>query len=504
MGQVILFPENKLNVKLCSHYNGHNGVVTQNTDRLKDGQYELGELSCFKHNIQATSFLNPYAVINGENAEYDKTLKEIDATGRISFGIYYRTDSWINPITGVQQIIPSYNSPTWGQSAIDAGFNVTLGQSKPTRYPNHGQQLFDESDGKYGYDFVNNIIGLNNLAESNNHSVAQINYFKNILGRRLSCFSYENGRAQGAKTYIPYFLGGRNSATFNSGNSFVDYGVNAPLTRMQNITRASNTRIWDNIRANNFPSQQDAFSYMNSQINRAVSNKGFFTDFMHWHSLYDFNDVGFFDPFFSEINNAIGSNDVWRAGYSEAIEYMYLRNSIDMLGSFEHQNKVYIAFRSSDLFADTETNSIDNDVSVDMLQTPISIEVDLSSTSLQGQNITSAEASSIRSKGGNKWVINARQSPNSYGYTVVSLSSGAQEYYNESLPVITFQNNTISVNIASKIVVWRKLKTQGIENITEFVRENSYRTSFSFSVSSDYDYYVGAITKFNKSSLIEF
>jgi hypothetical protein len=501
--QVTFFPGNKLGATIEPIYNGHTGVITQNTDRLVDGKYALAELNAFKYDIQLSSFLNPYGstgfpVGNSENVNYGETIKKVHDTGRISFGIYYRTDSWYNPINQQIEIIPSYNSTTWTQASVDAGFDVQVGATKPIRYPNHGQQMYDESNGAYGYDFTTNTVGGSNLIECNLMSEAFISYFKGISGLRLTNMSYTNGEQLMAPLLKPYFIGGRNSEYSWTGDSNIDYNP----TRQQAISKASSTRTWDAHRAGRFVNQAQAILYAQGEINKAISLSGWWSDFMHWHSLYNFGDVQFFELFYSGIRSTVGEQDAWMAGYGEALEYLFLRDNIVNIGSYVHDGKVNISVWVRDRNKDGVTDGIPDAIDMSLLKTPISVRVDLTGTILAGKDIICERAHSIRKLGNNVWIVNIPYS--GFGeFGGVEIEEGSQHYYDSNKPTLTFSGNTVTANMPSKWVVWRRPASAGIETISEIDRVNEPSGSISIAKVSGYTYYVGAISRSNHSSLIE-
>lgn len=503
MGKVVFFPDNKLGVSVERIFNGHTGVITQNTDRMVDGKFALAELNAFKYDIQHTSFLNPYgsngfSVTNAENINYGDNIKKVNATGRVSFGIYYRTDSWFNKNKGIVEIIPSYNSTTWNQAAIDAGFNVVLGATKAIRYPNHGQQMYDESNGLYGFDFASNAKGTNNLDEVNLMTEAFISYFKGISNLRLTNISYTNGEQAIAPLLKPYFLGARNSEYSWTGDSNINYDP----TRSQAISKPSSTRTWDAERANRFVDKYAAILYAQGEIGKALTLQQWWSDFMHDHSLYTYSDVQFFELFFAGIREAIGDTDAWMAGYGEALEYMFLRDSIVNMGSYEHDEKVNISIWVRDQNKDIITNGIGDTIDLSLLTTPISVKVDLTGTSLAGQNIKCEKAHSIRNLGSNQWIINIPYS--GFGeFGGVTLEVGTQYYYNGNNPVLSASGNVVTSDIPCKFVVWRKENSSGIETTVEIDRVNEFSNLLNVVRVSGFTYYIGGISKSNHSSLIE-
>lgn len=500
--EVTFFPSNKLGATIEPIYNGHIGVVSQNTDRMVDGKFALAELNAFKYDIQHTAFLNPFGsngfpVTNTENINYGDSIRKVHGTGRISFGIYYRTDSWYNPIKQQVEIIPSYNSTTWLQASVDAGFDVTVGATKPIRYPNHGQEMFDESNGVYGFDFNNDVSGSNDLQEIDVMTSEFINYFKGISGLRLTNISYTNGERDAAPMLKPFFVGARNSEYSWNGDSDISYD----LTLTQAIDKASSTRTWDAQRAGRFATQQDSIDYSKTQIQRALNSGGWWSDFHHDHSLYNFDDVEFFDLFYSGIRNEVGIQDAWMAGYGEALEYMFLRDSIVNVGSYERDSFVNISIWVRDVGRGESTNGFSDALDMSLLKTPVSVRVDLSGTSLSGKDVKCDKAHSVRKMGADIWIVNIPYS--GFGeFGGVQIEEGAQDYYNGNTPILSETGGVVSSDMQCKFVVWRKADSAGIETTIEVDRVNEFSYTLDLEIQSGYTYYVGAISKSNHSSLI--
>ncbi len=499
MTAVVFFPANTLGVTVCPVFNGHKAVVSCNTDRLKDGKYAAAEMAAFKHNVQATAFLNPEGVNSGENVGYGQTLRNVGDTGRISFGLYYRTDRWVNPSTGESEPIPDYGLTAWTAAGAAAFSEAVAGQAKPVRYPNHGQQMFDESGGALGYDAATETYGASGASETLEHTARQLAYFETIAGLRLSTASYANGRIEAGLLNLPYLLGIRNSAYSFQGAGLVSY---AGLSRMDLMSRASTTRAWDAANAGQFADQAAALAYMRTQVAAAISSGGWFSDFMHWHSLYDSSDVEFFDPYFAAIDEEIGAADVWRAGNNEATEYYVLRESIEKVGSFVDGAAVRIAYRFKDGFPGS-TDGIPNALAAERIATPISLQIDLTGTPLAGQDIACDQARSIRKLGSDQWIVNVLPAHFADGYFGATLRAGGGPYYSAARPALSHSSGLVTSDMPVKFLVWRKPSTSSISALELVKRGDDWRTSYPVPVEAGYDYYVGAITPSRVSSVLE-
>lgn len=502
--KVVLFPDNKLNISVEPIFNGYDAIICQNTDRLKDNKFEVAEIELFRSDIQGTSFLNPRGSLIGENADYQDLLNRVGGTDRISFGIYFNTNAWINPTNGNYEVIPDYEKTAWTSAGANVFANAVVGNAKLARTPNHGQQLYDISNGAYGFDLVSGVSGTSNLSELYNWADEQINTLEYFSGKRLTTISYMNGRTESSTLLMPYFLFGRNSVSSKFGDNPTNVSYNG--NRNELLNKANNTRVWDSAGAGNgtIETWNREIGFAKEQVRLAITNNGIYNDFTHWHSVYDTNTLDYFKLYYEGIRNEIGNDNVWCAGVNQAYEYYFIRESVRSLGSFEHENKVFIAYEVHDKYKELLQNGISQKLDCSLLDTPISIEIDLTGTSLAGKNIQCRNAQSIRSLGSNLYILNLPYFLSKEGFSIFEISEATTaDYYSEVRPLITRTGNAITTNIKSKLVIWRKTTNGGLADIVEVFRDNNLKTSFTYNFESGYNYYIGAISQFRHSSLIE-
>jgi len=510
--KVVFFPDNKLNITVEPIYNGHIAVVSNNTDRLKDGKYALAELELFRANLQGTSYLNPRGDFNlNENdpATYVEMVRNVQESGRISFALYFNTDCWIDPLTGLYARLPDFYRTVWTAEGKKYFPSVTLGATKTPQTPRHGQELFNISGGQYGYDYINNVPGASNQKELLDWVAWQNEKIKKLIGREPSVISYMSGHDVCSKSLIPYYLGGRNSGYKSNGNSEMGYGLSSRPYHMarNNATRTRGVARWGEI-----PTVAQSIAYSMNELQDCINVHGWYQDFFHWHLGYELsegsadylaNRFTFFKDYFSAQDAKIDTQDVWRAGEPELIEYEYLKGNIGRLGSFEYQNQIACFYRIDDVFSGTNTNGIPNEVDFSLTRQPVSYRVNTTGTALAGKNIKCDAAKSIRKLSANEWIINVPFRLNEKGYGSFVLYEGTTDYYSNQRPIITVSGNTVTTDLPCKVVVWRKASGDGIELTKEYARINTPGTSFNVVFEPGYNYYVGAITKFNQSSLIE-
>lgn len=499
--RVSLLPPNNVPVKVCNHRFGALATVSHCTDQLLSPSRFSAELSAFKHNIGITSFIGS---IHGES----DGAKEMLETGRWGFGTYFPTAYWHNG-TSVT-VIPDYNATAWTAAGVSAFSGALLGATKTTRYPNHGQQMFDISGGIYGYDSVTEQPGTNELQEITKLAEFANNVFKSQTGKNASVMSYQNGEYGCAPFILDYFLAGR-SSIYTAASMGVDgrttYGYDKyneeylglpqiSVTFEDRIKQAITTRYWDTWKPSGEGGKAGAKAFCAAQLNKTILNGGWYTDFIHYHQAYSDGTFDSVDDFFGFLNDTIGSNFVWRGGFEEAMEYMFLRESIETTVGYEKDGKVTVFMQVSDLLAGK----------YDKIQTPISIEVDLSSTSLSGKSIK-CRSGTIRSIGGDLYIIETRLMNLIDGiYSFIIEESDTADYIDLSLPSATSDVTSNVLNITSsmptKCVLFRQTGIHDFDCEVLF-RSNDLSLTHEFEITGISDnLYAGVITEYKQSTLI--
>lgn len=499
MREVVLFPENKLNISVCEFYNNHYGAATQETDQLRRGNYEVPEMELFRHNIQGTAFIDSEYAVQAGSAYRNKLLK-VSKTGRISFGLYYLNQRWYDETLDKTTTIPDYNYSTWTDWGASYFSGITEGDPKPTRYPNHGQEMYDVSNGEYGYDYINDVFGQSNCLETFQHSINQFGYYSD-MGLILSGASYSLGQTGGKELYKISNLGIRNSEYSFSGDS--DIGYNIPPDDFK--SKASSTRTYDSYSGGDLPTAAASLAYSATQVERVYVEGGWYNDFIHWHQMYRDNEMDFFNQMFGMMDSAIGSNDVWRAGYGEVLEYSSLKRSVKNLGSFIDGDSIQLFVQLDDPEKDSATFGVSNAINFELVNTPLSFKVNLAGTPLSSKNISCDSAALIRDLGNDEWVVNVLPSRfrNGYFNFKVYESASSEYYYSSERPTLTFSNNEVTTNTPCMFVVWRKPVGGDEYDIEEVSRSADYTDAYEINVESGYNYYVGGLTASRVSNLLE-
>lgn len=494
----------------CGHRWGAVATFSHQTDTVVPSSIYAIELYGFKSNVRLGAFISNL-ISNQNNAD----IGNVEATGVIKHDIYFMTDYWCNPITGVIEVIPDHYGTTWTQAGADAFENAVLGESKIDRYPTCGTQMYTLTNGRLGFDQVTGAMGTSNLSEFYPVVIAQNQIIIDRCGRVPSSASFRNG-LQGESAILPTsYLGVRNSGAADSGGVAPadtyygeGYGSFSNLGRnFRSYMRAytSSTRWWDawNTRVPVIP-KETANTYFTTQMQLCIDQKGWFRDFCHWHSCRNNGTLPSILEFLTMMRTVAGSNFVWPCSNGEALEYVYARQLADTITGVEKNGKVLIGVDTLDKYKGTFANFFPLNTPLPTINTPLSIEIDLSGTSLVGKNVI-ANTGKMRSLGADKYIVETRYTQRE-GFTTIELSEGENGIHNEAIPTANTEviGNIIKVttNMPTKAVLY-SVDTGGQEfDSLPSSRSNIFSTSHIFDIVTGKDYRVGIISEFGQSNLI--
>lgn len=471
------FPVLEKQANPAFHKYGAVATITQNTDTVSS-DYPEKEIAGFKYNFNLTAFISPFA------ANVD--VQNIKKTGLIRYGIYFPTDRWDDPKQpGVFPVIPDYNSNVWTQAGVDAGFVTSdkIGTSKAIKHPNHGQQLFDLTNGLYGYDFTTDTPGQIDVFSPLAEYISE--WFKDMFGYYPSSASYRNGVRNASFLMTSYFLGGR--------NSIYDYNINYGLTKGEAIDKSESTRQGDMYVS---MSRAEVLQQCSATLEKAITDNGWYSDFTHWHTA----PKGEMEEYLSNQRTVINGRDVISLDYGTSIEYQFLRKMVRRSGLYADGNKLVLI-----------TDIKDNEGLVLIrINTTLSVEVDLTGTILEGKEITGIGDRGIRKKATNQFVIEVPYSQKD-GFMAVRLKeTTTPTYLDFTVPVVnSFTKNgnilTVTTDKHTKVVVYRTPLNGELYDASVIGRSEDFNTSHEIDVSgvdfANSDIYVGAISKERQSSL---
>jgi hypothetical protein len=403
-------PNQQLNISVAQHRYNAVASMTIDTDLSSFSSLWMAEYLAFKHNIGLTVF----DVSDSWLGPRVKNRKEADKTGRMSWGIYLQTDTWLNPDNFNREVIPDYYSTTWTAAGARIFKNAVIGIPKNSRYPNHGQQLWDISGGDFGYDFGLDISGKKDV--SSGVIELQLSNFKSLFDYTASSISYKNGQQGISYLLNSYILSGRNSTASTEGDSFIDYSDN--LRDVDFISRESSTR-WLS------PGGGDdkSTSYCISEVERSISSGGFWNNFTHFHNINTVAKKEQWQLFMEYLDETTSEEFVYWDGYSEITQYFYLRKALLDVQAFEDGSDVVIKFDMNSSLKDLNS-----------FRVPLSFVLDLRGTKLSGKEIGVGQSVSVRKIESD--LFNIEIKPDTLtGPTIIKLS-GTSDYLNLNRPTI--------------------------------------------------------------------
>lgn len=505
---VTIFPRKDFDCKICDYRYGKRFALQQNTDSGVNPYAPFQLYQAFKYGMKYTMFSNSYNPGGGNsitNIDYVNMVK----SGIVDLQHYFSTDKWINPVTGVDEIIPDHYATQW-TSLGATYFNVTAGQPKTTLYPNHGQQLFDISAGKYGFDVVNGISGLSNLSELKGIKTVQSQWTSALGLKNSSVFSYRNGRNISPAVYKQLYLMGREStrnvAYFYYGNSKFDetpLGNDIPLSRTGQVNRPITTRWVDSYISTTPGAKEAANKQIRDKILEAYNNRGAYTDFSHHHSAGS-NEM--LEDLFKTIGTYLDSTDYrkdcWIAGFGELAEYFWFRQLTKRAVLTDIGTKLQLTLEWNDL--STTTNGLSDSILLNMLKTPLSIEIDLTGTFLEGKSIKSNKGKMIN-LGGNKYIVELYFSDLYAGMKCLTLEEGQGDFYDTAVLSAYYSKTGSSVTVTANKNVRAVLMStpDTIYNITASLYSNEQNKNHSFPLDNTKVSYIGIVDELGNTKLID-
>ncbi|MBB4806734.1 hypothetical protein HNP38_002030 [Chryseobacterium defluvii] len=457
------FANNELNARVCNYPYGKKAAFVQNSDTHMYPNEYLMFIIAMKHNIRMTTFINPY-----DQTVTVRGLKE----GICDYDIYFPTDRWKNPVSGTIEIIPDYYGTAWTSAGASIFANAQIGQPKATRAPNHGQELFDISNGSYGYNFSTGIAGTTNLSEFKGLTEYLIQWFEELTGKKPVSFSYRNGQNGGSLLFMPYFLGGRNSDLlqtnltqewqddFGRNNNGIYLGSPQQITsRSSRINQRNSSRVKDMASNLGFGTWAEVLEYAKEEMAEAVNTGGAVNDFIH-RNQYSNDTTGRinFDNYLKSIDELPNSGDIWRWSYGEMLQYLFVREIADKISAKVQDNKILIVANKKDKYKSLFTSGIPEALNTEWFKNAfLSVEIDLTGTFLEGKNIK-ATPGTVYSLGNNKYTIQIPFRNLAWGVFCAELTEAeSADYIDLSRPVISNivrSGNTISFETNKDCIAW--------------------------------------------------
>lgn len=492
--KVKFLPKKSIDVEICDIYEDMDAVICQHSDTLRD--------NC-TYNVEALGFkfgIRPFAYIWSYNG-LATDLKDLYDMGVMRFGQYNPSDRYRDD-NGTANFLPDYSATTLSeQGAVFYGRSV--GESKSASFPNQGQQLFDFSNGKRGYDVINGVAGLDENRGFINEMEYQAEWFKSVFGRYPSVGADRQGQIGSPEIYMPYYLYVRDTAP----NGMTSYGktndgryLGMPEQEEDRILLMQRflTSRWENGMRNIIP-LETANQRLLDGINNAFNYKGFFTDFIHWYwSISHGGDVYWLHYLYELIYNSVDGRNAWYCGEDQAVEYMWFRRMTKRVRGSFIGDKLYLIADFDDEFINEQLAGIDKKLVYDRIKQPLSVKIDLSGTPFEGKEITS-NVSKIINLGSNQYIVDIPFIVAENGFKEVIISeTTTPNYKNLNKPqVLSFENGVITTDLPCRAILY---DGDFNESMTRSQRVLELKTSHSFTLSSN-SKYIGLITEDGQSVL---
>lgn len=477
----------------CDHRYGAQATWSQGTDTSQLGSFWWAEACAFRENLALTVFDNPFSV--GPNYVPVPQRREAARTGRLGFQLYFTTDRWANPITGRFEIIPDYYGKVWTQKAVAAGFTVVPGEVKGTRFPNHGQQMFDSSDGRYGYDVKNGKPGREDVLTA--LLEYEIDWVVQNFGS-CSAAGYRNGQT-GAFYAIPkHLLGARNSG--HTGD--LSYGRSARdkkllgVGRYPNLTPADTASMVLTTRAGDIDASREVVTTRcRDLLRQAIATGGWYRDFNHWHTSPRFGLS--LEQFLADQRETMKGAYVVSLDFGQALQHKFLRDmAMVAVGEVGDGLRLEVTFRNA------------QELPLGVFRIPLSVGVNLADTRFAGQDLVSPEGCAIRRLAEDQFVVEV-PFPGREGTVTVHLNpTTCPNYIDLERPrveqaVLVDGKLQVHTDKPTRLVVFVSSADKGIRGVRAVARDHklSCTHEIPLNLKPGEVFYVGVITQWKQSVL---
>ena len=491
--KVKFLPKKSIDVEICDIYEDRDAVICQHSDTLRDDSTYNVEALGFKFGIKPLCYIWSYGGLAPD-------LQDIYNTGIMRFGSYIPSDRYRDNSSSFGYL-PDYSSTTLSSQGANF-YGRTAGESKPASYPNQGQELFDYTSGKRGYDVINSVGGEDGNRGWLNEIQFQQEWFKSLFGRYPSVGADRQGQIGSPEIHMPYYLYVRDTAP----NGMTSYGrtndgryLGFPEQEENRILLMQRflTSRWEYGMRGIIPLATADANVLNG-INDAFTYKGMFTDFLHWYwSISHGGDVYWLHYLYELIYNSVDGRNAWYCGEDQAIEYMWFRKMTKRVRGYINDGKLHLIADFDDEFFNEKLSGIDKKLVYDRIKQPLSVKIDLTGTELAGKNLKGADMISL---GNNQYIVDIPFTiEDNYLQSVVLEEAETPNYkdFNEPL-MLSNINGVITTNLPTKAVLF---SGEFNESMIAVKRSLELSTSHDFSDASGSK--LGLITEWGVTSLVE-
>lgn len=310
----------------------------------------------------------------------------------------------------------------------------------------------------------------------------QVDWLIKVLGKKPSYWSYAYGQRDHDDFVLNNGLVSRLSSDKESTYDFSDR-LGHPNSSLFNYNVRDNDMIV-------------ALNNSETNLQKAIDNKGWFNDFSHWHWAEFYGDKNQWSQFMERQKSLLNNVNYVSLGASEAVEYMWLRKQFKRGGLYESDN---------DLVLLCETINSEQ-LPYQAIDTTLSVKVDTTGTILENKDITSN--TQILKTDTNQYIVQVPYQKMS-GFSAIRLkTTDAPNYVTRDLPKLNgvSLNGTllnVETDIPTKLAIFSTDKDAELYTASVLDRRNvfSRRHSIDIGEVTNKDVYVGVISETKQSIL---
>lgn len=310
----------------------------------------------------------------------------------------------------------------------------------------------------------------------------QMAWLNSLLGKVPAYWSYANGIREQDEFALQNSLVTRMSSVSDTSYDFDDR-----LGHKTSSLFNYNVRDIDTF---------TAISNAKTALQKSIDEKGWYNDFSHWHWAELYGNKNQFDQLMTEFKTLLNGVNYISLGASEAIEYMWLRKQFKRGGIYQDGNELVL------LSEVTNNNALPYKV----INSTLSVQVDLTGTILEGKEITSN--ADILKVANNQFIVQVPYSKYDGFRTVRIKETTNPKYLNFNKPSIITKNIsgsdlTIVTDRPTNVVVFTTPTDAELYQASLVSRSNVMNTNHTIKLPdiTGKDVYIGAITEEKQSIL---
>ena len=304
----------------------------------------------------------------------------------------------------------------------------------------------------------------------------QMDWLIKVLGKKPSYWSYAYGQRDHDDFVLNNGLVSRLSSDKESTYDFSDRLAH-PNSSLFNYNVRDNDMIV-------------ALNNSETNLQKAIDNKGWFNDFSHWHWAEFYGDKNQWSQFMERQKSLLSNVNYVSLGASEAVEYMWLRKQFKRGGLYESGN---------DLVLLCETINAEQ-LPYQAIDTTLSVKVDTTATILEGKDVTGP--TQIIKTGINQYIVQVPYQKLSGFSTIRLKATDSPNYVTRDLPQLkraTLNGTLLNVetDIPTKLAIFSTYKDSELYTASVLGRRNVFNRMHSIDIGdvTNKDVYVGAISE---------